>query len=431
MEACRPRFFVIRKGIPRRIVPLVAADELPEWIRIIGCPRELKPEEASGLYNLGDFCGRSKEPYSVEIVHELAPAAVVNQTQDSRNVAAEQTEQLKPQNAMDVSEKGAAVTPAPSLPRHSDTTTSPPITGSDQPTPTASVRPIEETKAHTAVMSQPRSSTIHETSSGDVKSQDVTIQPALGSLKEHNITSGAGNTGVDANKSKPQALTTTTTPVVVPPTPKPTTPLHPAPALTGLAASKHAHTTTTTQSILPSSPPPLKSPPPSPNLIYCRHWIHHGTCKYGQACKYKHVMPTSPSTISALGLAEFPPWFTLGAGTAAKLRRKERRDLEVVARMLVGEILGGGNINRGKRGGSRKNKKAVMQGRVRGVIEEEDEREVEEEEEEEEMMQIAMGRVEADLPVIAGRGGINDKGRGGGKLGLGVVGRISEKLVDV
>lgn len=54
----RAQYYVVRPGpvttlpsggrsqAPARLVPLVAVDQLPEWINIVGVPRELKPEDA-------------------------------------------------------------------------------------------------------------------------------------------------------------------------------------------------------------------------------------------------------------------------------------------------------------------------------------------------------------------------------------------------
>ena len=58
----RPRFFVVRPGFKRQtsngkietlpgpIVPLIAVDELPEWLSIVGIPRELAVEQTVSAY---------------------------------------------------------------------------------------------------------------------------------------------------------------------------------------------------------------------------------------------------------------------------------------------------------------------------------------------------------------------------------------------
>src|SRR5690606_24062394 len=61
-------------GIPGAIVPLVAVDDLPEWLDIAGVPRELPVEHTIGLCNLGTV-SKNKGAYAVNIIHEATPAA--------------------------------------------------------------------------------------------------------------------------------------------------------------------------------------------------------------------------------------------------------------------------------------------------------------------------------------------------------------------
>jgi len=94
------------------------------------------------------------------------------------------------------------------------------------------------------------------------------------------------------------------------------TPARPTP---GLAASIHA-------SWAPGPPaqPPRK---PESTSIYCRHWCHHGTCRWGYNCRYQHAMPATADGLREVGLADFPAWWTaamelalsggLGAGGGA------------------------------------------------------------------------------------------------------------------
>ncbi|KAK4229770.1 hypothetical protein QBC38DRAFT_497335 [Podospora fimiseda] len=353
---CRPRFFLIRKGTPNRIVPLIAVDELPEWINIVGCPRELKREDTKDLYNLGAFSNRSKEPYTVEILRDVAPTPgsikTRDEDEDKPRIAAQDTETITTQ---DSPEKEPAITPPPSTPATKPAEIPAP------PSPTKQ-RP-EETDVDKKKPAKPLLPTT---------SQINPIIPAPDNDNNHN-----------SNEQKQQ------------------------PRLTGLAASKHASST------LPSTPPPLKPLPPSPSpspispstTTYCRHWLNHGTCKYGRACKYKHEIPTSPTVLSALGLKEFPSWFT-----RQDINNNRVRELSVFVREL---LLGGRGRERGGRGGRRR----------RRVIGRKDRQE----EVEEEVLKVAMGRVEADLPI-----GL--KGRENGVVGIGLRkgGEEGEgRLVDV
>ncbi|KAM0329983.1 hypothetical protein ACHAQA_004152 [Verticillium albo-atrum] len=42
---------------------------------------------------------------------------------------------------------------------------------------------------------------------------------------------------------------------------------------------------------------------------YCRHYCHHGTCKWGMYCRYQHVMPGTPEGLAEVGLRGYPAWF--------------------------------------------------------------------------------------------------------------------------
>ncbi|KAI1864295.1 hypothetical protein JX265_008666 [Neoarthrinium moseri] len=46
--------------------------------------------------------------------------------------------------------------------------------------------------------------------------------------------------------------------------------------------------------------------------IFCRHWCHHGKCKWGPVCKYQHEMPASRAGLREVGLADFPVWYKAG-----------------------------------------------------------------------------------------------------------------------
>ncbi|KAH6853470.1 hypothetical protein B0I37DRAFT_440612 [Chaetomium sp. MPI-CAGE-AT-0009] len=82
----QPRFFIVRPDtkhtaadgraytVPGPIVPLVAVDELPEWLDIPSAPRELSVEQTVGLCNVG-VANKSKGAYAVKIIHHATPAA--------------------------------------------------------------------------------------------------------------------------------------------------------------------------------------------------------------------------------------------------------------------------------------------------------------------------------------------------------------------
>lgn len=54
--------------------------------------------------------------------------------------------------------------------------------------------------------------------------------------------------------------------------------------------------------------------------LYCRHWCHHGTCKWLTECRYMHTFPP-PSRLHEVGLADYPAWYRAGLGLARDLLR--------------------------------------------------------------------------------------------------------------
>lgn len=48
-----------------------------------------------------------------------------------------------------------------------------------------------------------------------------------------------------------------------------------------------------------------------PNTVFCRHWCHHGSCKWGWNCKYQHRMPADAEGLREVGLRDFPTWYLL------------------------------------------------------------------------------------------------------------------------
>jgi hypothetical protein len=85
--AAQPRFFIVRPSVKQvtadgeiytelgALVPLVAVDELPEWLDISSASRDLSVEQTVGLCNLG-IASKSKELYAVEIIHHVTLAAL-------------------------------------------------------------------------------------------------------------------------------------------------------------------------------------------------------------------------------------------------------------------------------------------------------------------------------------------------------------------
>ncbi|KAI1022489.1 hypothetical protein LB503_000752 [Fusarium chuoi] len=60
---------------------------------------------------------------------------------------------------------------------------------------------------------------------------------------------------------------------------------------------------------------PTNTTAPSSQLLTpCRHWCHHGVCKWGRDCHYEHVMPITAEGLGEVGLTGFPDWWLQAQG---------------------------------------------------------------------------------------------------------------------
>src|SRR4051794_27550343 len=94
-----PLFFLVRPGVtvqtpsgpvqkqPGRMVPLIAVDELPDWIDVVGAPRELTAQQAIGRANLGNFF-KAPGAYPVMIAYATGAEAPVDAgAEDSKKLS--------------------------------------------------------------------------------------------------------------------------------------------------------------------------------------------------------------------------------------------------------------------------------------------------------------------------------------------------------
>jgi hypothetical protein len=66
---------------------------------------------------------------------------------------------------------------------------------------------------------------------------------------------------------------------------------------------------TTTPSQLDTPQPSSPKPSSLSQTTLCRHWCHHGNCKWGSQCRYKHIMPLSLAGLIEVGLRDWPSWY--------------------------------------------------------------------------------------------------------------------------
>ncbi|KAF4496020.1 transcription factor [Fusarium agapanthi] len=152
---------------------------------------------------------------------------------------------------------------------------------------------------------------------------------------------------------KPKPTTTTTTTTTQRDTHK--SKLKPS---QGLSSSRHnpanqqqpAHLRPTSLKETPQIPTNTTAPSsqlPSP----CRHWCHHGVCKWGRDCHYEHAMPITAEGLGEVGLTGFPDWWlqaqglvpmsppALRAADASHGRRTARKNGNILRRKQRARIL--------------------------------------------------------------------------------------------
>ena len=259
--ASKPNFFIVRPDtkqttadgtvhiVPGPIVPLVAVDELPEWFRIVEVPRELAVEQTVGLCNLGT-ASKGKDTYTVKIIHQAPP------------VARGQTVVV---NSAETKQEKTANSPHHAHPADHPSTAAP--TASAQVT-TSTPHPADRMRAHWSDSPAGIASSIHNP------------QPPS-----------------QVQQPPPYSVQTPPTTAAVATNNAPTTPI-----TTAIITNTPNNNSTT-------SPFEAKTQTNTTRTEYCRHWCHHGTCKWGLHCRHLHAMPTTPAALAAVGLRGVPAWW--------------------------------------------------------------------------------------------------------------------------
>ncbi|OWP03276.1 hypothetical protein B2J93_3008 [Marssonina coronariae] len=106
----------------------------------------------------------------------------------------------------------------------------------------------------------------------------------------------------DRNHTHPPTTTPASTPPTTPKAPL-IHPAHPRTRASSFSLSSPAIPASA------SAPAPAPAPAPASQTQLCRHWCHHGMCKWGQQCRYRHIMPMSTSGLQEVGLGDWPLWF--------------------------------------------------------------------------------------------------------------------------
>ncbi|KAK6948449.1 hypothetical protein Daesc_010215 [Daldinia eschscholtzii] len=276
-----PHYFIVRPGttkitasgtvtMPGPIVPLIAVDQLPKWLELLGVPRELSVEQTVGLRNLGTV-PRDLGFYKVYMNGnpQGEPAAPKNhhraQTEQDTN-----NSRLAPTNVLAVS---ATASPA-------TTFTSPP-------------------------------------SAEKVLARNSQIDPTSESINNNINYSAVGTAGINTPLypilRTPEPTYSPPPPPPPPPPPSYHTPIPPSHYLPSWYPPSRKPTTTSSTTTRSGTTSHTSG---SPSSLYCKHWCHRGTCRWGAQCRYAHSMPATPAGLRDVGLAHHPAWYTTAVSMA-------------------------------------------------------------------------------------------------------------------
>ncbi|VBB71722.1 Putative protein of unknown function [Podospora comata] len=344
--APRPFCYIVRPDTQRRTktgqiqavrganVPLIAVDELPDWIEIYGVPREIPSEQTIGLQNLG-LMSKNSEPYLVQL-HQKVFAARREQYQgdDSRGQAI-----AVPSSSPAVpSSRPAVPSSRPAVPSSSPTAS--PTSHQATLPPQAHQVPVANTVPATNSPRQPpqaMSTAIPQTQAAPAAQPVQTSVPVHASVTQAPPPTSTVPAGLLTSRhapkpptatpaqSAPQPTTVQSPAIPCPPPPPPETPSSaPAPAPPAAASQPGAPaqqtvsiTTTTATTTQPQ--PPLQPAPPgtstsSPITITpapqepCLHYLKWGKCKFQPHCKHSHLITPASLVLAGFPSGSFPPW---------------------------------------------------------------------------------------------------------------------------
>lgn len=306
-----PEHFIVRPGPAGRgkaIVPLIAVDQLPDWIQLAGVPRQLDVEQASGMINLGLVAGNGFSAYEVRLRVDkiraimsgsardhneedpLSPSDSVSQktTKPEENSAEEETGS-GPQKQTDRSElkqsqgkilrdtQKDTVNVNEAVEKASETVITPAVHGN------GAWDDDSDVTCSNIVAAGPEKPGNSSKPQREGKADANTKQPPT----EPTLNASRHNTAVDAAVDKPARQD------------KPIRP-HLTEEMIGTQPSRD---------VVPRAKEKLFGT--NPDTLYCRHWCHHGTCKWGWQCRYQHRMPRNQEGLREVGLKDFPTWYLL------------------------------------------------------------------------------------------------------------------------
>ncbi|CCC11653.1 hypothetical protein SMACR_04635 [Sordaria macrospora] len=353
----RPEFFLVRPdteilrndtgAIQREqgpMVPLIAVDELPDWIDI-GLPRELTVEQTMGLYNLG-MVSHNGDTYRVRIIEPNSQEEFVwKRAGESSKATLVSSGVCAPprQRTMAHPEQQSQ-----RVPYHSSTAS----TGRD-----------------------PRS--IHYPSAAEPCTHPAHPNVAAASSNPNRLTRAKDEHSVRWADLVERSMARDTeaahgprrhsTLLAPPPSPQIPPHSHPTVHRDAMTPDRRAsiphsilaappHTTNTNVNIDTATPTtntaPVSAANPANPGEYCRHWCQHGTCKWGTFCRHKHAMPTTLEGLLEVGLFEIPAWWISATGIGMSSNKTKQNAAAAVAASPTNPACGNGGGTSGAGSGA-------------------------------------------------------------------------------
>lgn len=297
----RPRYFLVRSdGI---LTPLVAVDELPASIRILGVPAVLSCANTQGMISLG-VAARSEHRYILEsstfsssngtgTPSSCQPAmtsrpdtAEEHAKASNGGVLMDETSHIQHGCGTPTSSSNAAVL----VPGHGGQQVEAWRQGVPNGVDEIQVRP-DPSLPGPCQLTPPQATVdaiVNAASCNGTATADATTTASV--TKPHALPIAPSS-----QFSTPSSDTSNNKPAILPPT------------------SSAPTTTTTTVTTLPPTTSNPTSPTPSTKKkekVYCSFWIRRGECDYTQqGCLYKHEMPNDRETLRELGISMVPRWW--------------------------------------------------------------------------------------------------------------------------
>ncbi|KAI1190076.1 hypothetical protein F5B17DRAFT_427887 [Nemania serpens] len=301
---------------PGPSVPLIAVDQLPPWVDVVGIPRELSHEQAMNLYSLGIV--PKGEPYEIHVspTHLQAPEIPSSQMDPAAMARTSQKAQLVSRHATINHYSGQRTkNGVGSTDRPKDTVRDRPLMGLHQrpasPAPLSASREnpypmmyatgLREGKSHT---SGRRGLVEHPAERLLRASRELTLRETRTAESRPFLTTSSRLSSSTSPSSSSSSSATTTTMMT---TRKVNT--------TSNAKKKNKNKNRAASARKTGKKGKTKE------KLYCRNWCRHGTCGFGKACWYRHEMPHTAHGLRQVGLSDYPPWWAAHLGHMSKYFR--------------------------------------------------------------------------------------------------------------